>query len=43
MDPRKDLAWVVLKLSHIRGLLSEKEKGPKERVSMRETPGNPIG
>lgn len=35
--------WVVLKLNHTRGLLSEREKGPKERLSMRETPRNPIG
>lgn len=43
VDLRKDLAWVVSKGNHTRGLLSGRTKDPKERLSMRETAGNPMG
>lgn len=43
VDLRTELAWVVLKGHYTRGLLSGRAKGLKERVSVRETTGNPMG
>lgn len=43
MDLRTELVWVVLKGYYIRGFLSGRVKGLKERVSVREIIGNLMG